>query len=126
RRRGGGPAEAGGGRRAPDFESFAAEAGEPLSGRFADVTILTSPPNSAGVLLLQALACLDAAGLGASALARDAGLLAELLRLGMRQRDRELADPALARFDRDALRGRERIDELVPGARRAALGRAPE
>lgn len=73
-----------------DLHAFAAEACAPLRGRFRDLEILTSPPNSQGVVLLQALAALDAAGGG-----DDPGLLAELLRLGAVQRDAELGDAPL-------------------------------
>ena len=112
--------------RALDFERFAPEEGPPLRGRFADLTVLTAPPNSAGVLLLQALAAIQAAGVGMAALSGDAGLVAEVLRLGMRQRDRELADPAFERFDPGAWLGAQRIAELVDLARAAAAGRRRE
>jgi gamma-glutamyltranspeptidase len=102
--------------RASDLHGFAAETGPPLRGRFRDHDVLTTPPNSQGVLLLQALAALDAAGPDADPLGADAGLLAEVLRRGSLQRNAELAD---AELDRERWLGPARIAELLAGARPA-------
>jgi gamma-glutamyltranspeptidase len=98
--------------RASDLHGFAAETVAPLRGRFRDLDVLTSPPNSQGVLLLQALAALDAAAPD-DPLGADAGVLAEILRRGGLQRDAELADAAL---DRERWLGESRIAELLSAA----------
>jgi gamma-glutamyltranspeptidase/glutathione hydrolase len=95
-----------------DLHAFAAQACAPLRGRFGELELLTSPPNSQGVVLLQALAALAAAD-APDPLGADAGLLAQLLRLGSRQRDAELGDRPL---ERDAW--------LAPAAIAARVGQA--
>jgi len=106
---------------AEDLAGFAPETGEALRGGFGALDVLTSPPNSSGVLVLQALAALEAAGLD-DPLGADAGTLAEILRLGDHDRTRLLGDPAEAPFDRDAWLGEARIEDLVADAHRAAAG----
>jgi gamma-glutamyltranspeptidase len=76
---------------ADDLRGFRLEVTEPLTGAFGDVDVLTSPPNSSGVLVLQALAALEASG-AADPLGADAGLLAGLLAVGDSDRARLLAD----------------------------------
>ena len=71
-------------------------------------TCFTAPPNSSGVLLLQALAALDRAAADPTP-----GTLARLLRAGMAQRAATLADPRTRPFDRDAWLGEERLDALA-------------
>jgi gamma-glutamyltranspeptidase/glutathione hydrolase len=101
---------------AADLEAYAAVVEAPLRGRFGSVDILTSPPNSSGILLLQALAALEALA-AADPLGSDAAQLASILRAGGAQRERMLADPASLPFDPDAWLGGDRIDELVAAAR---------
>ena len=83
---------------AADFAEFAPEIQAPLTARFGDLTVLTSPPNSQGFLLLHALA-----GVGDNSLADPVGEnLGELLRIfhgGNEVRDRRLADPRFAVLD---------------------------
>ena len=88
-------------------------------GRFGDLEVLTSPPNSSGVLVLQALAALEAGG-SADPLGADAGLLAKLFRIGDEDRARMLADPRALGFDRDQWLGEERICAAVARARAVA------
>jgi oxamate amidohydrolase len=107
-----------------DLRGFEAEAGEPLRGRFGDLDVLTSPPNSSGVLLVQALAALDAAGLE-DPLGAGAGVLAEILRLGGEDRDRLLGDPGGTATGPEAFLAPEHIDDVVGRARRAAAGDRP-
>jgi gamma-glutamyltranspeptidase/glutathione hydrolase len=85
---------------------------------FGGVEVLTSPPNSSGILLLQALAALEALA-PADPLGADAAQLASILRSGSAQRDRMLADPASLAFDREAWLGEQRIGEVVAAARQA-------
>jgi gamma-glutamyltranspeptidase/glutathione hydrolase len=104
-----------------DLRDYAPQMGTALRGSFGDVDVLTSPPNSSGVLVLQALAALEAANL-ADPLGEDAGTLAEILRLGDRDRTRLLGDPRRIPFDREAWLGDAHIAELVAEARRASAG----
>jgi gamma-glutamyltranspeptidase len=114
-------AAAGGHLTAADLRGYAPEIGPPLRGPFRDLDVLTSPPNSSGVLVLQALAALEAAGL-ADPLGDDAGALAEILRLGDHDRTQMLGDPRHVPFDRDAWLGDAHLAELVGEARLASHG----
>jgi gamma-glutamyltranspeptidase/glutathione hydrolase len=114
-------ATAGGYLTAEDLHRFVPETGAPLRGSFGDLDVLTSAPNSSGVLVLQALAALEAADL-ADPLGEDAGTLAEILRLGDHDRTRLLGDPAFVAFDREAWLGEGHLGALVAEARRAASG----
>jgi gamma-glutamyltranspeptidase/glutathione hydrolase len=107
---------------AADLREFTPETGPPLRGRFGDLDVLTSPPNSSGVLVLQALAALEASG-APDPLGADAGALAEILRLGGVDRDARLADPRASPFDERAWLGAERVEALAASARAAAAGR---
>jgi gamma-glutamyltranspeptidase/glutathione hydrolase len=114
-------AAAGGHLTAADLRDYAPEIGAPLRGPFRDLDVLTSPPNSSGVLVLQALAALEAAGL-ADPLGDDAGALAEILRLGDHDRTRMLGDPRHVPFERAAWLGDAHVAELVGEARLASHG----
>jgi gamma-glutamyltranspeptidase len=107
-----------------DLDGFAPEITAPLTGAYAGLEILTSPPNSSGVLVLQALAALERTA-GADPMGADAGLLAELFRIGEEDRTRMLADSDAVPFDRDAWLGAERLDAALARARAAADGAAP-
>jgi gamma-glutamyltranspeptidase len=111
----------GGALTAADLAAFAPVVEEPLAGRHGDVEVLTSPPNSSGVLLLQALAALDAAGV-ADPLGADAAALAEILRAGGEDRDRLLGDPRAVAVDAADWLGDERIEALAARARAANAG----
>jgi gamma-glutamyltranspeptidase/glutathione hydrolase len=104
---------------ADDLRAFRPEVGSVLRARFGDLDVQTSPPNSSGVLLLQALLALEAAGV-AHPLEEDAGVLAELLRCGGQDRDRWLGDPRTGDVPVEAFIGEERIATLVRGALTAA------
>jgi len=105
-----------------DLAGFVPEVNGPLGRRFRDLEVLTSPPNSSGILLLQALAALDAAGAGLDPLGADAAFLVEVLRLGGLQRASSLADPRHARVDTEAFLGDDRIAELVAAGSAARRG----
>jgi gamma-glutamyltranspeptidase len=104
-----------------DLAGFAPAVESPLRARFRDLDVLTSPPNASGVLLLQALVALDAAGLE-DPLGAGAGVLAEIFRAGMEDRDRWLGDPRTSPVDVGAFLGAERIGALLERARRGARG----
>jgi gamma-glutamyltranspeptidase len=109
--------------RGEDLAGFAPEVGPPWRTRFRGLDVAATPPNSAGALLLQALRALEASG-AADPLGADAGLLAQLLRLGGEQRDARLADPRALPADPADWLGPERISALVAGARQSAGGAA--
>jgi gamma-glutamyltranspeptidase/glutathione hydrolase len=107
-----------------DLRAFEPEVGAPLCQADDDLEVLTSPPNSSGVLLLQALAALDAASVD-DPLGDDAGVLAEILRAGGTDRDRLLGDPRAVEVEVAAFTGAARIDEVVAQALAAAVGDRP-
>ena len=103
---------------ADDLAAHVTEVTEPLVGVFGDEEVLTAPPNSQGLLLLEILAA--AARLGdVDLLGADADLLAELFRLTTIDRDRHLADPRFAGVPVDELLSARHAAELAG----AALGR---
>lgn len=102
--------------RARDLAGFEPEVGAPLRGSFRDLDLLTSPPNSSGVLLLQALAALDASGDELDPLGADAAILAHIFGLGGGMRDELLADPRAAAVDADRWLAPERIAEVLEEA----------
>jgi gamma-glutamyltranspeptidase len=78
-----------------DLAGHATEITAPLVGTFGDEEVLTAPPNSQGLLLLEILAAATRLG-DVDLLGADADLLAELFRLSSIDRDRYLADPRFA------------------------------
>jgi gamma-glutamyltranspeptidase/glutathione hydrolase len=74
--------------------------------------VLTSPPNSSGVVLLQALAVLDATGLS-DPLGVDAGTLAEIFRAVGEDRDRMLGDPRDSDVAAEAWIGGSRVQAIA-------------
>jgi gamma-glutamyltranspeptidase len=104
-----------------DLREFRPEVTAPLAGAFDGLEILTSPPNSSGILALQALAALEASA-AADPLGQDAGLLAELFRIGDEDRARMLADPRAVPFEPDEWLGEERIAAAAARARAVAEG----
>ncbi|CAN5124272.1 gamma-glutamyltransferase [soil metagenome] len=85
-----------------DFAEFATESVEPLRADFCGLTVLTSPPNTHGFLLLRALRSLGDAGVGDS-LGSGFGSLMETFLRGNQMRAVALADPRHATVDVDAL-----------------------
>lgn len=78
-----------------DLAAHATEVTDPLVGTFGDEEVLTAPPNSQGLLLLEILGAATRLG-DVDLLGTDADLLAELFRLTAVDRDRHLADPRFA------------------------------
>lgn len=85
-----------------DFVEFAAELAEPLEVGFGGLTVLTSPPNTHGFLLLRALQALGDQGL-VTALGNGFGALMHVFLRGNHVRAAALADPRHAAVDVDAL-----------------------
>jgi gamma-glutamyltranspeptidase/glutathione hydrolase len=97
-----------------DLAAHATEVTEPLVGTFGDEEVLTAPPNSQGLLLLEILGAATWLG-DVDLLGADADLLAELFRLTAIDRDRHLADPRFAEVP---------VAELLSDAHAARLAEA--
>jgi gamma-glutamyltranspeptidase len=87
---------------AADFAEFQAEVGKPICAKFRDLTVLTSPPNTHGFLMLRALTALEQLGIGAP-LEDGLGTLMRLFHHGNALRDSYLADPRTSPVDLAAL-----------------------
>jgi gamma-glutamyltranspeptidase/glutathione hydrolase len=104
---------------AADLARHVPELTPPLRGRDGGCEVLTAPPNSQGLVLLEILAALERLP-WRRLLGRDAGVLAEVFRLASLDRDRFLADPLRARVPLGDLLG----PAHAAGLARAALDRA--
>ena len=87
---------------AADFAEFETETGEPISVDFRGLTVLTSPPNTHGFLMLRALAAIEELGIDAP-LGGGMGSLMRLFQHGNQLRETQLADPRLSTVDVAAL-----------------------
>lgn len=76
-----------------DLSKHVTELGAPLSSRYLDWSVVTTPPNSQGFALLEMLKVLTCARMSADSLGPQAPLLAHIFRLVSEDRDRVLADP---------------------------------
>jgi gamma-glutamyltranspeptidase len=85
-----------------DFAAFQPETVDPSTVEFGDLTVLTSPPNTHGFLLLRALRAVEVLGIG-DPLGRDLGALLRIFHRGNALRSRLLADPRYAEVDVAAL-----------------------
>jgi gamma-glutamyltranspeptidase len=99
-----------------DLRAHRTEVCEPIGLQTGGCEVLTAPPNSQGLLLLQTLAGLEDLGPG-DYLGADAGLLGELFRLAAAERDRRLGDPRFSRVPVEVLISREHAAELAASAR---------
>ncbi len=108
-----------------DLAAHATEVTEPLAGAFGGEEVLTAPPNSQGLLLLEILGAAAALG-DVDLLGADADLLAELFRLSSTDRDRHLADPRFADVPVAELLSGEHAARLAEAAlARRTAGHAP-
>jgi len=103
--------------RADDLEAYRPEAAAPLTGRFDGVEVMTSPPASQGLLLLETLNAITASGEG-ELLGRRADLLARIFHLASRDRDEHLADPRQVRVPLERLLSPDHAEWLAAQARR--------
>lgn len=87
-----------------DFADFRPEITAPLETTFGDLTVLTSPPNTHGFILLRVLRAVEQLGL-ADPLGADFGTVMRLFHRANRLRDDLLADPRQASVDANALVG---------------------
>jgi gamma-glutamyltranspeptidase/glutathione hydrolase len=99
---------------ADDFATFQPETPTPISLAFGDLTVLTSPPNTHGFLLLRALRAVDELGID-DPLGRGLGTLMRVFHRGNALRAAHLADPRYAEVDVAALvnDGLDETAELV-------------
>jgi gamma-glutamyltranspeptidase/glutathione hydrolase len=108
-----------------DLASYEVERPAPLCRTFRGHRVFTSPPNTHGFLLLQALGAVAELEGGADLLGADAGRLAALFHRGVADRNRHLADPRFAPVDVDALLAPAYLRGLTrEPAKRATTGRA--
>lgn len=116
--------QAGGTLTMDDLAAFEPELTMPLRASYGDLDVLTSPPNSSGVLLLQALLALDASGAG-EPLGSDAAVLAEILRASTEDRDTLLGDARRGESDLERWIGPARIQAIAERALGAAAQTGP-
>ena len=99
-----------------DLLAHRTEVCEPIGLRTGGCEILSAPPNSQGLLLLQTLAALEELG-PSDYLGADAGLLAGLFLLTAADRDRRLGDPRFKRVPVEELLSREHAAKIAATAR---------
>lgn len=87
---------------AEDFAAFQPETVEPISLAFRGLTVLTSPPNTHGFLLLRALRAVEELGID-DPVGSGLGALMRVFHRGNALRAAHLADPRYADVDVDAL-----------------------
>jgi gamma-glutamyltranspeptidase len=85
-----------------DFAEFTVESVDPIATQFRGLTVMTSPPNTHGFILLRALRAIEHLGV-ADPLGRGLGELMRIFRQANAIRSRTLADPRHAEVDVDAL-----------------------
>ncbi|MGZ4137646.1 MAG: gamma-glutamyltransferase family protein [Actinomycetota bacterium] len=112
-----------------DLHARTADVLEPLSHRYAEFEIRTSPPTSQGFVLLQALAAVERLGLDPDPLGPDADAFALSFVAAARDRDAHLADPRFMSTPVASLLADARLDELAAEVRdrirRARAGTPP-
>ncbi len=96
-----------------DLFAHRSEIDTPLTYRYGELELATSPPNSQGLALLQACAALDAIGIGLQDLGEFAGeaLCASLMAAD--DRDRHLGDPRHADVPLDSLLDGARLEQRL-------------
>ena len=94
-----------------DFAEFQPETVEPISVAFRGLTVLTSPPNTHGFLLLRALRAVDELGI-TDPLGDGLGALLRVFHRGNELRASHLADPRHADVDVAALVN-DGLDEMA-------------
>ncbi len=87
---------------AEDFAAFQPEITEPIAVDFGELTVMTSPPNTHGFLLLRALRAVEELGI-TDPLGDGIGHLIRIFHRGNELRHRALADPRHAAIDVHAL-----------------------
>ena len=85
-----------------DFSAFEPEVVDPISAEFRGLTVLTSPPNTHGLLLLRALRAIDARAI-ADPLGDGLGTLLRVFHRGNELRALHVADPRFVDVDVESL-----------------------
>lgn len=85
-----------------DFADFEPDITDPIAMSFRGLTVLTSPPNSHGFILLRALHAIDKLGL-TDPLGAGLGTLMQIFRRGNQLRTSDLADPRCVDVDVERL-----------------------
>ncbi len=85
-----------------DFTDYLVEITEPLAVDFRGLTVMTSPPNTHGFMMLRALRAIEEIGVSAP-LRAGIGTLMRAFHHGNHLRSTRLADPRVANVDVDAL-----------------------
>ncbi|MGZ4690728.1 MAG: gamma-glutamyltransferase family protein, partial [Acidimicrobiia bacterium] len=99
-----------------DLEVHAGEWAAPMRAKYRDVEIAELPPPTQGVAVLEIMRILDGFELGALEPADRAHLIIEAVKIGLRDRDDHVTDPAHATVPPEALLAEEWVT-----ARRAAI-----
>jgi len=107
--------DAGGPLSLQDLEAHRSEWVEPLSGRYRNGTIFTSPPATQGFALLQALAVIDRLLPESADVSRLSmlHLLIETVAEALEERDLVVCDRARMTVDVRSIFGKKRVDEIV-------------
>lgn len=108
-----------------DLAQHTADFVDPVRGTYGPFEVITSPPNSQGFVLLQLLAAFEQLGLEGRIGAERAAEVARLFSLSNRERERHLADPAVAPIGLDRLLSKNHIADLVLAAGNANPTTAP-
>ncbi len=87
-----------------DFAAFEAEIVDPISTNFRGLTVLTSPPNTHGVLMLRALRAVDELAI-TDPLGAGLGTLMRVFHRGNALRTKHIADPRFVEVDVESLAG---------------------
>lgn len=100
---------------AEDFAEFQPEITDPIAVDFGDLTVMTSPPNTHGFLLLRALRAIEELGI-TDPLGAGAGQLMRIFHRGNELRQQALADPRHVAIDVHALVNADLGGLCDPGA----------
>jgi gamma-glutamyltranspeptidase len=109
---------------ADDFGEFQPEITEPIAVGFRGLTVMTSPPNTHGFLLLRALRAIEELGV-TDPLGNGLGTLMRIFHRGNQLRQRTLADPRHAGIDLEALVHGDLLGLGEPAGAKAEPSRAP-
>jgi gamma-glutamyltranspeptidase len=110
--------------RVDDLAAHATDVAAPLAVKAYGDEVLTSPPNSQGIVLLEVLSALAGLREPPDPLGAHAPLLAELMRLASQDRDAHLADPRHHPVPVETLLGAAHVADLLAQAESGAPARS--
>lgn len=102
-----------------DFVRHETEVTTPLARRYREFEVLVPPPNSQGFVLLEILGCVEQGLLTPDHLGPDGARLASIFLLASMDRDRYLADPAVAAVPVAELLSAAHTQELLDASKHA-------